>query len=91
MEQNVFFYPEPDNESSSVAQTQEKVSESDLLEIMDLVKTASEHNKEDMALLNQLTILPSETAISHKAVANDLTCKLCSTIIYRPLKDDKKL
>ena len=64
---------------------------SDLLEIRDLIKAVGGHGDEEMALLNQLTILPSETAINHEAVSGEQTCKLCSTIIYRPLKDDKKL
>jgi type II secretory pathway predicted ATPase ExeA len=92
LEQNVFFYPESANESVVVARAEERMSESGLLEIRDLIKAVSQHGEDDMALLTQLAILPSETAINHETVANDLTCKLCSTIIYRPLRrDDKKL
>ncbi len=91
IEQNVFFYPESADKQVTAAETEEKMNESGLLEIRDLIKAVSQHGEDDMALLTQLAILPSETAINHETVANDLTCELCSTIIYRPLKDDKKL
>ncbi len=91
IEQNVFFYPEQSNASVAVTDTDDALSESGLLEIRDLIKAVSEHGEDDMALINQLTILPSETAINHKTMASELTCELCSTIIYRPLKEDKKL
>jgi type II secretory pathway predicted ATPase ExeA len=92
LENDVYFYPDTMNESV-VTNVEDNIRENELLEIRDLIKAVSEHNdsEDEMALLNQLTILPSETAINHKTVANGLTCKLCSTIIYRPLKDDKKL
>lgn len=88
-EHMTFFYPETNVET--MQQENEDISESGLLEIRDLIKAVSGHGKNDMALLNQLTILPSESAINDETVAGDLTCKLCSTIIYRPLKDDKNL
>jgi hypothetical protein len=91
-EQDVFFYTEEASSKSLAAQEpQDALSESGLLEIKDLIKTLKEKGEDDMALLNQLTILPSETAINHKTVARELTCELCSTIIYRPLKQDKNL
>jgi len=91
-ENNVYFYPEKlANESVHVASVQDNLTESGMLEIRDLIKAVSEHGEDDMALLNQLTILPSETAINHESVATELTCKLCSTIIYRPLKENKNL
>ncbi len=88
--QDIYFYPDIVNESV-VTNTEENIRESKLLEIRDLIKAVSEHGEDEMALLNQLTILPSESAINHKTVATELTCKLCSTIIYRPLINDKKL
>jgi len=101
MTQNIFSDPEPTHKPALVEQniieqvaevrTKEGLSDSDLLGIRDLIKAVSEHGEDDIAILNQLTILPSETAINHKSVANELTCKLCSTIIYRPLRDHKEL
>lgn len=96
-EQNVFFYPKSDNKSVAIVQnakakTEEKMSKRDLFGIHDLIQVVNGHSsKDEIALINQLVILPSETAISYKAVASELTCELCSTIIYRPLKDNKKL
>ncbi len=90
LEKNVYFYPETVNESV-VTKIEENIRNNELLEIRDLIKAVSEHNEDEIALLNQLMILPSETAINHETVASGLTCKRCSTIIYRPLKDDKKL
>ncbi len=91
--QNVFFYPDdkPVNISVAVTNTEDTLSESGLLDIQALINAVSERGEDDMELLNQLAILPAETAINYKTMANELTCKLCSTIIYRPLKDDKKL
>ncbi|MEM6998229.1 MAG: AAA family ATPase [Pseudomonadota bacterium] len=90
-EHTAFFYPEIESIVETLPQENEGISETGLMEIRDLIKAVSGHGKNDMALLNQLTILPSETAINHETVAGDLTCELCSTIIYRPLKDDKNL
>ena len=90
MEQDTYIYPDTVKQTV-VKKTKADNKDSDLLEIRDLIKAVSGHGDEEMALLNQLTILPSETAINHETVASDLTCKLCSTFIYRPLKDDKKL
>ena len=70
---------------------QNGLSKSELLEIEDLIRALKEKGEDDMALLNQLAILPSETIINHKVVGTELTCELCSTIIYRPLKEDKNL
>lgn len=87
--QDVYFYPDKEDK---VLDADEDIRNSELLEIRDLIKAVNEHgNEEEIALLNQLTILPSETAINHGSVATDLTCKLCSTIIYRPLKNGKNL
>lgn len=95
-EQDVFFYPElvikPEIvKQTAIVKTDGNISESELLEIRDLIKAVSQHGEDDAALLSQLVILPSETAINYETVASELTCKLCSTIIYRPLRDDKKL
>jgi type II secretory pathway predicted ATPase ExeA len=91
-EHNVFFYPEKITETETVAATIEvDTVENSLLEIEDLINTIKEKGDDDIALINQLTTLPSETAINHNTVATELTCKLCSTIIYRPLREDKKL
>jgi len=90
VEQDAYFYPE--NDEQAIANKIDADNRDDgLLEIQDLIKAVGSHGDEEMALLNQLAILPSETAINHETVAGELTCKLCSTIIYRPLKDDKKL
>lgn len=100
IEQDVYFYPQTSAttsvtktkvEGDSNADESTEISKSDMLEIRDLIRAVSEHGEDDKALLNQLTILPSETAINHETVAGELTCKLCSTIIYRPLRDDKEL
>ena len=89
---NVVMYPEDTTSNSIVLkETNNALSESGLLEIKDLIRTLKEKGEDDVALLNQLTILPSETAINHKTVATDMTCDICSTIIYRPLKEDKNL
>jgi type II secretory pathway predicted ATPase ExeA len=85
-EHNVFFYPESVDEPIATVGKEEK----DLLGIQDLI-VVNGHSEEEVELLNQLAILPSETAINPKTVAGELTCELCSTIIYRPLNDDKKL
>ncbi len=90
IEQEAYFYPE-NFKQEVVKNTDTNKRDEELLEIRDLIKVVGGHGDEEMALLNQLTILPSETAINHGTVAGELTCKLCSTIIYRPLKDDKKL
>jgi type II secretory pathway predicted ATPase ExeA len=90
VEQVAYFYPE-NVKQAIVNNIDTDKRDDDLLEIRDLIKAVSGHGDDEMALLNQLTILPSETAINHETVAGELTCKLCSTIIYRPLKDDKKL
>jgi hypothetical protein len=85
-EQNVFFYPESVSESVATAQKEEKAS----LGTRGLL-VVNGHSEEEAELINQLAILPSETAINPKTVAGELTCELCSTIIYRPLNDDKNL
>lgn len=92
LKNDVTYYPEEsvDKEIADKG-SQNVLTESGLLEIKDLIKTLKERGEDDMALLNQLTILPSETAINHESVATEMTCELCSTIIYRPLKEDKKL
>jgi type II secretory pathway predicted ATPase ExeA len=92
IDQDVYFYPDT-GKQSVVKNTEAESIDKDLLEIRDLIKAVSGHGEgeEEIALLNQLRVLPSETAINHKTVARELTCKLCSTIIYRPVKDDKKL
>lgn len=91
---DVVHYPQEVAESVDIVKAVPKndaLSESGLLEIKDLIKTLKERGENDMALLNQLAILPSETAVNHEAVAAEMTCELCSTIIYRPLKEDKNL
>jgi len=90
VDQDVYLYPETNKLTTAKDMDADK-RDGDLLEIRDLIKAVGGHGDEEMALLNQLTILPSETAVNHETVAGELTCKLCSTIIYRPLKDDKKL
>lgn len=55
------------------------------------VTSESEHGQDENRLLQQLTELPPEVLMNDEAVATDMTCKLCSTIIYRPLKQDSKL
>lgn len=90
VKQDTYIYPE--NVKQAIVNNIDTDKRDDgLLEIRDLIKAVSGHGDDEMALLNQLTILPSETAINHETVAGELTCKLCSTFIYRPLKDDKKL
>ena len=86
--QNVYYYPDTVKDSV-VTHVEDNIIESKLLEIRDLIKAVSKHSgsEDEKALLNQLKILPSETAINKNTVATELTCKLCSTIIYRPLKD----
>jgi type II secretory pathway predicted ATPase ExeA len=92
IEQKVFFYPDkPVATSMAVTEAEEKLNENELREIRNLMEAVVEHGEDEIALLNQLTKLPAETAINHQAVASELTCKLCSTIIYRPLKNDKNL
>jgi MSHA biogenesis protein MshM len=91
IEQAVYFYPETSDVSTVVVDAKEENKVSDMLEIRDLIKAVSGHDEDEVALLNQLTILPSETVLSSKTVTGELTCELCSTIIYRPLKEDKKL
>lgn len=90
LDQSVYIYPEK-IEKPVVARTEENDHSGDLLEINDLMKSVIGHSKDELALLKQLKILPSEAVINHNSVANELTCRLCSTIIYRPLKDDKNL
>jgi type II secretory pathway predicted ATPase ExeA len=91
-EQDVVLYPEKPTKSLAIKRPiQDEVKDNNALEIQELMKTRKEYGENDLALLKQLTKLPSETAINHNTVANELTCKLCSTIIYRPLRDDKKL
>ncbi|HIF50524.1 MAG TPA: AAA family ATPase [Thiotrichaceae bacterium] len=99
-EQSVYFYPEsiyepehkPDDTAQTVVtETEERMSDNEVLEIRNLASAVRERGEDDEELLNQLTVLPSETAINHKTVASGLTCKLCSTIIYRPLRDNKSL
>lgn len=89
---NVVYYPEDaDKKTVAARESENALSESGLMEIKDLIKTLKEKGEDDVALLNQLVILPSETAINYKTMAKEMTCELCSTIIYRPLKEDKKL
>ncbi len=91
VEQEIYYYPDTEDELIEPI-VDSNIHNNDLLEIRDLIKAVSDHgNEEKIILMNQLTILPSETAINHESVASDLTCKLCSTIIYRPLTDGKKL
>lgn len=92
LEHDIRLYPDTVYEPA-VTSAENDRRENELLEIRDLIKAVSEQTGSDdeMALLHQLTILPSETAINNKTVANELTCKLCSTIIYRPLKVDNNL
>lgn len=92
IDNNVVYYPERNMEKTLVSQEQQNgLSKSELLEIEDLIKALKEKGEDDMALLNQLAILPSETVINRKFTGTELTCELCSTIIYRPLKKDKNL
>jgi len=94
-EQKVIHYPDtikPAVETEPlISNTTKDDPDIELLEIRDLMKSVSGHSDDEMALLKQLTILPAETAINDETMAGELTCKLCSTIIYRPVKDDKKL
>lgn len=92
IENNVVYYPEKSMDKTLITQDQQNgLSKSELLEIEDLIRALKEKGEDDVALLNQLAILPSETVINHKVVGTELTCELCSTIIYRPLKEDKNL
>ena len=92
IENNVVYYPEKSMDKTLVTQDQQNgLSKSELLEIEDLIRALKEKGEDDVALLKQLAILPSETVINHKVVGTELTCELCSTIIYRPLKEDKNL
>ncbi len=92
IDNNVVYYPEKSMDKTLATHDQQNgLSKSELLEIEDLIRALKEKGEDDMALLNQLAILPSETIINHKVVGTELTCELCSTIIYRPLKEDKNL
>lgn len=77
--QNVFFYPEITTKLVITAQL-EKVKEKSRKS--DMISAFNGRSEDEIALLNQLKILPSETAINYKTVASELTCKFCSTIIY---------
>lgn len=95
-DQDVVLYSDPQAEivdSNQIARinSEIEVNKNGLLEIDDLMSSASRHDSDEMALLKQLTRLPAETAINDKARTGEFTCKLCSSIIYRPVKDDKKL
>jgi type II secretory pathway predicted ATPase ExeA len=91
IKQDVYIYPDEIVNEPVYANVNDSLENSEFLKMQDLMKTLKRHGEDDLALLNQLAILPSETAVNHNAVASDMTCKLCSTIIYRPLKEDKKL
>ena len=80
----VFFYPE-NNDRENVSNVAISYSMDKLLEINDLYKSVSGYTSEELIVLKQLTVLPSES------VAEGLTCELCSTIIYRPIKKHKNL
>lgn len=94
-EQEVIHYPDTIKPAVGakplISNTANESPDIELLEIRDLMKSVSGHSDDEMALLKQLAILPAETAINDETMAGELTCKLCSTIIYRPVKDDKKL
>ncbi len=90
LNQSVYVYPEkPDKPAIMVEEVE---SENKLLAIEDLMTGVHRWNKEEMIVLRQLVELPSEVAISsNDAVVKGLTCRLCSTIIYRPLINDNSL
>ena len=91
-EQSVYIYPEKVEQTYiAEADVVKKKSENALMEIQDIVQDMDERSDEEKILLKQLIDIPSEVVISNKSLANELTCRLCSTIIYRPLINDKNL
>ena len=65
--------------------------DSELLSIDSIARDVSGHTTEELRLLEQLKLLPSEASMNTNSVASDTACKVCSTIIYRPIKNDTSL
>ena len=84
LEQPVYTYAQSEvsnelEEETKQTQTAEKIN------------VVVENKWDDTELLEQFAELPPEGMINDATAAADTTCKLCSTIIYRPLKQDRKL
>ncbi len=79
------------NNQNAKRDSEIELNNNGLLEIDDLSVSISRHDGDEMALLKQLMLLPAETAINDETLTGEFTCKLCSSIIYRPVIDDKKL
>lgn len=86
LEQDVYVYLEQQTVSASNI---DKAPEQ--LLTVTAINVVGEEAGEETKLLQQLVELPPEVLMNDKTVATDMTCKLCSTIIYRPLKEDSKL
>lgn len=81
------------NNSTTVEHTtsQSEDVDSELLSIDSIARDVSGHTTEELRLLEQLKLLPSEASMNTNSVASDTACKVCSTIIYRPIKNDTSL
>ena len=90
LESSIYYYPEKSNEPV-VTEVKEEKPDNNSVTIQDIVGQVVQPSAEDKILLKQLTVLPSEAVVTQKSVSKELTCQLCSTIIYRPLIDDKNL
>ncbi len=85
------YQDQPGAITNSVTDAEKVVPGQIEAEPMANVNSDSEHGQDENRLLQQLTKLPPEVLMNDETVATDMTCKLCSTIIYRPLKQDSKL
>ncbi len=86
LEQSVYTYQQPETAGEPV--TEEETRQTQTTAMVNIVV---ENKWDDTELLEQFAELPPEGMMDDATVAADMTCKLCSTIIYRPLKEDRKL
>ncbi len=86
MEQYVYTYPETPLKQENVVN---EIS-GDMMNIDSIKNTPAYSSQNRELLMQQLVELPSETIMTHNSLATGMTCKLCSTFIYRPVKETQE-
>ncbi len=88
LNEDVYVYPDV---PAKIQQPQVEDAGIGIMDIENIAGSINGNSAEERKLLEQLVELPPEGAMNGTTVATDMTCKLCSTIIYRPLKDNSSM
>ena len=86
----IYYYPDK-IDTKSIDNTSSAKSINRSIGVNDFSRSISDYTDDELIVLKQLSVIPSETVITAESVANGFTCKLCSTIIYRPIKKHENL